>query len=602
MKQILILEKTKDELIKLGYQKCSEEKYNQYKKDTANYATAISDDGKYFYKKKTSGGGGSSTTTYPSTGLNQTEGDAFRKWMGEKHSEFRCGKNNDEPLSNKTNQPYDNNCIRKAWKEFGEKYKDEINKPSSQQSTGGSNQTNTTQQGGGTNQTTTTPSKLQIDCNDRWTSGNYFETYDIVGSVSEFINWINSKKFYFSPGGVLHGLCGSIESQPYITTDPIHLSPLVKYMATKRDSFMGKDKKVVYKEAFDFWYNNVYQQGKQDSVVSDYKAIESGAPVIAELSNLFDKGTNIMSLLSKTGAKQPERSACKDLLDMYDSAYNKYDTDSYGMTRNNFINKMNSTKDAIFYCVKYHPGLTHKIRKFQRIANSDWAINLSSRTANKLTENNMKSIENSLRTRLVETKMVKSLKVQIHKKSLNEIADNFYSQNYRKFLTQIMEHTKSLQNSNGIITENVSDTFEKAFNTLFLGNESKMKEQTINHILRELKVEPSSKIGIEITNELNSTPDSEVTRLLSDPTYVADKISSAIDKSIESDNVTDDSLESMLKSSTVNKMRSTMDDVKFKIANRLTSVLDSARQNVERTSSEVKQSFIDKLSSKIAEF
>jgi phage terminase Nu1 subunit (DNA packaging protein) len=45
-----------------------------------------------------------------------------------------------------------------------------------------------------------------------------------------------------------------------------------------------------------------------------------------------------------------------------------------------------------------------------------------------------------------------------------------------------------------------------------------------------------------------------------------------------------------------------MDDVKFKIANRLTSVLDSARQNVERTSNEVKQSFIDKLSSKIAEF
>lgn len=365
---------------------------------------------------------------------------------------------------------------------------------------------------------------------------------------------------------------------------------------------MGKDKKVVYTEAFDFWYNNVYQQGKQDSIVSDYQKIESGAPVIAELGNLFEKGTNIMSLLTKPGAKQPERKACKDLLDMYDNAYDKYTSDDYGMTRNNFINKMNSTKDAVFYCVKYHPGLTNKIRKFQRIADRDWAINLSSRTANKLTENNMKSIENSLRTKLVETKMVKSLKVEIHKKSLNEIAENFYSQNYRKFLTQIMEHTKSLQNSNGIITENIEATFEKAFNSLFLGNESKMKEQTINHILRELKVEPSSKIGIEITNELNGVPDSEVTRLLSDPTFVADKISSAIDKSIESDNVTDDSLESMLKSSTVNKMRSTMDDVKFKIANRLTSVLDSARQNVERTSNEVKQSFIDKLSSKIAEF
>jgi hypothetical protein len=552
-------------------------------------------DGKWYAKKKTSSGGNNTNTgtKLPSTPFkNQDDGDKFRKWVHANHKQWAT----DNKLS-ESHKSYDSEIMKKAWKEFGTEYQNTVTPQSSD------SQTTTTTT---TNEPTVTkndsPSKLQIDCNDRWISGNYFETYGIENSVSEFINWINSKKFYFSPGGVLHGLCGSIESQPYITTDPIYQSPLVRYMATKRDSFMGKDKKVVYTEAFDFWYKNVYEQGKQGSVVSDYQKIESGSPVIAELGNLFEKGTNIMSLLTKPGAKQPERKACKDLLDMYDNAYDKYTSDDYGMTRNNFINKMNSTKDAVFYCVKYHPGLTNKIRKFQRIADRDWAINLSSRTANKLTENNMKSIENSLRTKLVETKMVKSLKVEIHKKSLNEIAENFYSQNYRKFLTQIMEHTKSLQNSNGIITENIEATFEKAFNSLFLGNESKMKEQTINHILRELKVEPSSKIGIEITNELNGIPDSEVTRLLSDPTFVADKISSAIDKSIESDNVTDDSLESMLKSSTVNKMRSTMDDVKFKIANRLTSVLDSARQNVERTSNEVKQSFIDRLSSKIAEF
>jgi hypothetical protein len=126
-----------------------------------------------------------------------------------------------------------------------------------------------------------------------------------------------------------------------------------------------------------------------------------------------------------------------------------------------------------------------------------------------------------------------------------------------------------------------------------------MKEQTINHILKELKVEPNSEIGVEITNELNSIPDSEVTKLLSDPTFVADKITSAIDKTITHQDVDDDSLENMLRASTVNKLKSTMDDIKFKIANRITGVLDNARQNVEKTSDEIKQSFIEKLSNKI---
>jgi hypothetical protein len=245
-----------------------------------------------------------------------------------------------------------------------------------------------------------------------------------------------------------------------------------------------------------------------------------------------------------------------------------------GSTTDNFINTQ-ITKCEINYASTFNESIKNKITGKLKVMKENKSLNES---------------------------VINKIKSKKNEKTLSTLSEQFNKQNYRKFLTQIMEHTKSLQNSNGIITENIEATFEKAFNSLFLGNESKMKEQTINHILRELKVEPSSKIGIEITNELNSTPDSEVTRLLSDPTYVADKISSAIDKSIESDNVTDDSLESMLKSSTVNKMRSTMDDVKFKIANRLTSVLDSARQNVERTSNEVKQSFIDKLSSKIAEF
>jgi hypothetical protein len=42
-----------------------------------------------------------------------------------------------------------------------------------------------------------------------------------------------------------------------------------------------------------------------------------------------------------------------------------------------------------------------------------------------------------------------------------------------------------------------------------------------------------------------------------------------------------------------------MDYIKFKIANRIMGVLDNTRQNVERTSEELKQSFIEKLANKI---
>ena len=52
MKKILILEKTGEELVSAGYTKCTLEKYNQYKADTTNYQTAISDGGKYYFKKK----------------------------------------------------------------------------------------------------------------------------------------------------------------------------------------------------------------------------------------------------------------------------------------------------------------------------------------------------------------------------------------------------------------------------------------------------------------------------------------------------------------------------------------------------------------------
>ena len=78
--------------------------------------------------------------------------------------------------------------------------------------------------------------------------------------------------------------------------------------------------------------------------------------------------------------------------------------------------------------------------------------------------------------------------------------------------------TKKLQNNNGLINESVSDTFQKAFNSLFSGSEEKIKQETINHIIKELGVDANSQMGSEIANELNTISDSEVSRLMSDPT------------------------------------------------------------------------------------
>lgn len=49
---------------------------------------------------------------------NKEEGDKFRKWMKEKHSDFKDGK---ETLSETGD--YNNNTIKQAWKKYGEEYK-----------------------------------------------------------------------------------------------------------------------------------------------------------------------------------------------------------------------------------------------------------------------------------------------------------------------------------------------------------------------------------------------------------------------------------------------------------------------------------------------
>jgi hypothetical protein len=140
MKNILILEKSGDELLNSGYSECTRSKYDEYKKDSAKYYTAVSDEGRYYYKEKKAEKSEEQKKKeaeekkrkeeekkkkreelkkkYDPTGLNQEDGDKFREWMNEKHFNFKD--ENGETLS-KSGDP-ENGTIRQAWKQFKDEY------------------------------------------------------------------------------------------------------------------------------------------------------------------------------------------------------------------------------------------------------------------------------------------------------------------------------------------------------------------------------------------------------------------------------------------------------------------------------------------------
>ena len=516
---------------------------------------------------------------YPATGLDKTKGDAFRAWMMKKHSEFRCG---DEPLAD-SGEP-DNSCIREAWDMYKTEYEKDPNK------------------------TTTVTGNRKIDCTP-WTTDNPFKT-DFPGkeveAVYDFLRWYTSIYPYtFAEGGFYHGQCGITHRFPYIadSKNKIEENAVLKDISTKY-SKLYTNGQLVQNTVYNIWKPTFDKKQKVTPEVKQEKVVAyDKAP--SDLTLLFTISNDIMDVTGVNNTKT-NRKSCIKLINSYWTSYKLHNREKNpGMSRNEFAQNMTKTKRQIYYCVKEHPNMVNRIETFRNIANLDWKISMSNVEANALTKENKIEMKNrlteSIRKKLVEAKMVKSLKVEITKKSLSSISENFYKQNYRKFFTQMFFETKKLQNNNGLINESVSDTFQKAFNSLFSGSEEKIKQETINHIIKELGVDANSQMGGEIANELNTISDSEVSRLMSDPTFVADKVTSAIDKVVVHDDANNDSLEGMLKSSAVSNLKSTMDDIKFKIAHKITDTLNKSRENVERTSNEVKKSFIDRLSDKISE-
>lgn len=59
------------------------------------------------------------------TGFDQAKGNAFRKWMKEKHSDFKDSKDQTLDYKADKNYAFDNSTIREAYAKYGDDYKKE---------------------------------------------------------------------------------------------------------------------------------------------------------------------------------------------------------------------------------------------------------------------------------------------------------------------------------------------------------------------------------------------------------------------------------------------------------------------------------------------
>jgi hypothetical protein len=113
-------------------------------------------------------------------------------------------------------------------------------------------------------------------------------------------------------------------------------------------------------------------------------------------------------------------------------------------------------------------------------------------------------------------------------------------------------------------------------------------------------VTPESPIGVEIKKELESLPNGEVSKLVSDPNFVASKVTSAISKTLTpSTTQGEGGLRDIIQNNTISNLKNTMDDIKFQVADNLRDMLTKTKTNLETTSDEIKKSFIEKLKEKM---
>lgn len=541
---------------------------------------------------------GDEKTSYPSTPFaNQTESDAFRTWLLTNYSEYgdktKMGKLSvDKAPSRFTNSE----ALRKAYFEKKDKYeeylkssggvlpsKPDSGKPSSQQQVDRKQEIEQRR-------------KTCSSWEDSYFDKEFGSAYRNV-EAGKFAQWVE-KKFpkIFKELSISEGeYCGVDKYYRFLTYPTLYKH---RFLKTLSDAVVGTS--TGNEKLFDLWFSQreKKQEKKKESKL-DVSNVDGKISVSGELAKTGSESIrpSYLELVTASNIASDNNfklGDCRKLVNRYYDE-SKKDVNSIGIYGKDFENEQSIIKSNLKACLsKHNVGLgphTSDVTK------------LSMQKAFVLENKN-----NSIKTKLVEIHKNKEIKESIvnklkerKSKEISTIFEHYQKQNYKKFFDLLMTESKRY-NSQILVNEQSTLTFQQKFDSMFQNDESisTFKEKAINHILTSLKVTPESPIGVEIKKELESLPNGEVSKLVSDPNLVASKVTSAISKTLTSPTTQGEGgLKDIIQNNTISSLKSTMDDIKFQVADNLRDMLTKTKTNLETTSDEIKKSFIEKLKEKM---
>lgn len=574
MKKILILEKTGEELVSAGYTKCTQERYNQYKADTTNYQTAISDDGKFYFKKKTESPPPPPTEPKDDSGKKDEkpylkvklpfkttpESDAFRAWLRKNYPDYGdVTKMKSLSVDKPPSKFMTSGALKNAYYDKGTEYEKWV-------AGGGKVDPTTFEVNDGTyvppvnpGQSTNLTSQQQTivkmkGCKSVGTKSRFKELSqdndELNDLVNDFISWY--KKFTGKTYFVKTGTCGIYPESPslwvYGTLYDENGDEYQSWQSsiindlTKLPVELSDGTKATY---FDVWVKN-----RKERLDKYKKKLESELQTSTS-NNLLGSSQSTTTTTTKSDLERASevvlgfttKQTCKNLkgyLKGYDNS-------------NPEINK------AIEKCKDEYPKLMKE--------------SLQDKITSKLTM--MK--ENKTQNNVLNEKVTEKLKM----KKLEKISENFFKQNYRKFFDSYSQYMKS----NKMISESSNAEFEKSFDTIFKGKEEEFKKRAIDYVITKLEVNPTSPLATEIRNELSKKSAKE---LFTNEYDIPDAVTTAIEKTNQQSSSDDTGLKGIVSKSVK------IDDkqVKQEVRKHLEKYVDEVKTNISSLDQKIKTAVV----------
>jgi len=504
-------------------------------------------------KDKGTGGKVDITADYPK---NKVEGDKFRTWMKQTNPTFKC----DDSTSLLEKGPYNNDCIKKAWKQFKDKYAEFIN----------SGKTVVVGKTGGFPVNTIELSNMFRE----WVSDNHssyiqknstFKTN--ITDPKEIADEVFKKAWFEYDGDYIYYL----SSNPNSILSSIGTQLSKDYEAWKKSDeakmsgleLQRRDREFQKKKCEPWESGNLIDRKLPSSNDNDKNSFaekfiewaDSEGYIDLHLPSQFcgeDKSSGIQWVY-QDGVDDNDKSyfayqhpivRYMSLLPMwvYDEVrgvdtksnlFNKFlksnrqeVTTGSGSNNTNTGTKGTSTASTT-NVVKINPNLLSAAKNVERNLSRQNCRSLNTeikKIGGSTTDNFIntqitkceinyastfnESIENKITGKLKLMKKNKSLNESVtnkikskkNEKSLNILSEQFNKQNYRKFFDTLTK----FKNNN--INEATNTEFEKSFDVIFQGKETEFKNRAIEYILNKLEVSPTSELGMNIKSELDKVP------------------------------------------------------------------------------------------------